>query len=132
MDERDRIIAVATINAEVAQVSGDDFGFREALGELEHTAVGHVHRRPVFRDRSANLFGFTGEHGLDDHPALPRQREHEVDGPLGIGEEVASFSPHDLAGDGRFAQGIQDFSRPAVMLIRRVGEGATNGPVSRM
>ena len=34
VDERDRIIAVATINAEVAQVSGDDFGFREALGEL--------------------------------------------------------------------------------------------------
>jgi len=37
VDERDRIIAVATINAEVAQVSGDDFGFREALGELERT-----------------------------------------------------------------------------------------------
>ena len=37
VDERDRIIPVATISAEVAQVSGDDFGFREALGELERT-----------------------------------------------------------------------------------------------
>ena len=106
LDERDRIIAIAATDAEVAHVGDDHFGFRGSLGELEDTAVGHVYRWPVFRDCSANLFGFTGEHGLDDHPALPRQREHEVDGPLGIGEEVAGFSQHDLAGGGRFAQGI--------------------------
>ena len=110
VDERDRIIAIAATDAEVAYVGGDRFGFREAFGELEDTAVGHVHRWPIVRDRSANLFGFPVEHGLNDHPALPRQREQEVDGPRGVGEEVAGFGPHDLAGDGRFAKGIRDFS----------------------
>jgi hypothetical protein len=45
-----------------------------SLGELEDTVVGHVHRWPIVRDRSANLFGFPVEHGLNDHPALPRPR----------------------------------------------------------
>ena len=112
VEERDRIIAIAATDAEVAHVGGDDFGFREAFGELEDTVVGHVHRWPIVRDRSANLFGFPVEHGLNDHPALPRPREQEVDGPRGVGEEVAGFGPYDLAGGGRFAQGIRDFSGP--------------------
>ena len=112
VEERDRIIAIAATDAEVAYVGGDHFGFREAFGELEDTAVGHVHRWPIVRDRSANLFGFPVEHGLNDHPALPRPREQEVDGPREVGEEVAGFGLHDLAGGGRFAQGIQDFSGP--------------------
>ena len=112
VEERDRIIAIAATDAEVAHVGGDDFGFREAFGELEDTVVGHVHRWPIVRDRSANLFGFPVEHGLNDHPALPRPREHEVVCPRGVGEEVAGFGPHDLAGGGRFAQGIRDFSGP--------------------
>ena len=79
VEERDRIIAIAATDAEVAHVGGDHFGFREAFGELEDTVVGHVHRWPIVRDRSANLYGFPVEHELSDHPALPRQREHDVD-----------------------------------------------------
>ncbi len=123
MDKRDGLVAIAAIDPEVTDVGRDDFGPRKSFGESEHAAVGHIHRRPIFRDGGANQIGFTREHRLNHHPTLPRQCEHEIDGPLGVGEQVARLGQNDLAGDRRFAEGIQDLPRPHVMLIRRVGEG---------
>lgn len=122
VNEQEGLAAIAAIDAEVADIGRDDFCPRKSLGEPEHAAVGHVHRWPVFRDGGANRVGFIGKHWFDQHPTLSRQCEHEINGALGVGEEVARLGQHDLAGGGRFAEGIQHLPRPDVMLIRRVGE----------
>ena len=52
VDERDRIIAVATTNTEVAHVGGDDFGFRENLRQTDNPCVSEIHLLTVFSDES--------------------------------------------------------------------------------
>ncbi len=123
VNEWDRLIAIAAINEEVAQIGRDDFCPWKSLRELQDPAVGHVHCWPVFRYGGSNRIGIAREDRLDHHPAFSRQCENEVNGALGVGEEVARLGQHYLTSGRRLAQGIQDFARPQMMLIGRVSEG---------
>ena len=122
MNQVQGLAASTAIDAEIPKVGRDDFRSGKSLGELQHATIGHVHLRPIFQNRRANGFRLTPKNGFDSNPALSGQREHEVNGALGVGENVARFGQHNFAGDGDFSQRIQHFSGPRVMLVRRVGE----------
>lgn len=122
MNQVERLAAGPAVNAKIAEVGRDDFGLGIAFGQLKHATVRHIHLRPVFGDGVAHEVGIIAEDWLNGHASLLWESENQIDGTLGVREQIAGLRQHDLAGDGRIAEGVQHILGPAVMDISCVGE----------
>ncbi len=69
MDQGERLIAVAAVNAEMAHVGRDNFGRRIHFREAHDAAIGDVHFRPILRDRSADGTRFVDQDRSKQHLA---------------------------------------------------------------
>lgn len=125
MDQREWLVAITSIDGEIAHVGGDEPGFWKTFGKDDERSIAGIHLRVFFEelDHTFGLMPTVVEKDLSVSNDLNRAEER---GAVSA-QMVAYLGPDCLGGDKgliEYGQGCMTPSMPLIVMAEKADDGA--------